>query len=291
MGGGSYSFDASATRTQVYAKSSREEIFAQRKITNLMDPKNTIRECCDSDEHPNTVPIIIALDITGSMGFIPEAFIREEMTKMMGDLYRSGIKDAQVLFMGIGDHKCDRAPLQVGQFEADDELLDKWLKDIYLEGGGGGNGGESYLLAWYYASRQTKLDATERGEKGFLFTIGDDKTHTSVSSDALSEICGDAEAFRDVSASRLLNEASQKYEVYHLNTSETWLGAEQDTQASWKEMLGDRAIMLKSYKEIANTISEIVNSKSVVPGSVSGLISNRSESVEITDDAKEEVIL
>lgn len=73
------------------------------------------------------------------MGHVPEDFIKSGMTKMMAGLYGTGLVDAQVLFMGIGDHEVDQCPLQVGQFEADDQLMDKWLKDIYLESGGGGN--------------------------------------------------------------------------------------------------------------------------------------------------------
>lgn len=34
----------------------------------ILDPKNVIRECCDTEEHPNTIPVILALDVTGSMG-------------------------------------------------------------------------------------------------------------------------------------------------------------------------------------------------------------------------------
>ena len=65
--------------------------------------------------------------------------------------------------------KCDSAPLQVGQFESSDELLDKWLTNIYFEAGGGGNGGESYALAWYFAALKTATDSMEKsvGRKAF----------------------------------------------------------------------------------------------------------------------------
>ena len=124
-------------------------------------------------------------------------------------------------FLGIGDHECDRSPLQVGQFEADDELMDKWLKSIYLEGGGGGNGGESYLLAWAFAARQTLLDATKRGKKGFLFTIGDEPNLTSLPVDAQKEIFGPNGDYKNVSDMELYAEASKTYEVYHINILET----------------------------------------------------------------------
>ena len=79
MGSGTYSAVDATTRSYEYSTKSTDQIFVQRSIKNEMDPKNTIRECCDSTEHPETVPIIIALDVTGSMGRVPDAFIREGM--------------------------------------------------------------------------------------------------------------------------------------------------------------------------------------------------------------------
>ena len=47
---------------------SSKQAFVARRIDEAMNPKNVVRECCDSEEHPNTIPIILALDVTGSMG-------------------------------------------------------------------------------------------------------------------------------------------------------------------------------------------------------------------------------
>jgi len=266
MGSGSYSVADSMMRTANFysADVSRDEIFVQRKITNDMDPANTIRECCDSEEHPNTIPIIVALDVTGSMGSIPDQFIRESMTKMMDILYRSGLRDTQVLFLGIGDHECDISPLQVGQFEADDELLDKWLKDIYLEGGGGGNAGESYLLAWYYAARNTKIDSFDkRSKKGFLFTIGDEPCLKHLPANAQKSIFGDNGIYNDITADKLLEEASEKYNVYHFNVTDTYRGSlVKDTQEGWKQRMGDRCIIGPQI-EIAEKIANIVKDNGV----------------------------
>ncbi len=261
MGHGSYSTADSMTRSMSYKSMDAAQIFSKRTLDSLMDPKDTLRECRDSQDHPETVPIIIALDVTGSMGYVPDRFIREEMTKMMASLYSGNVKDAQVLFMGIGDHECDQVPLQVGQFEADDQLLDRWLKSIYLEGGGGGNAGESYLLAWYYAARNTKLDSIEKhGKKGFLFTIGDEPTLLSVGPEGLKKVFGKGQ-FESIAASELYVEASKMYEVHHLHILETSAGSRIGTQNGWKELIGDHVHMLKSYKDIASTIAGIVTSK------------------------------
>lgn len=47
---------------------SNQDMFKARNIDSALDPKNVIRECCDTEEHPNTIPVILALDVTGSMG-------------------------------------------------------------------------------------------------------------------------------------------------------------------------------------------------------------------------------
>ena len=85
------------------------------------------------------------------MGHVPHALVQDGLPHIMETILKKGVEDPQVLFLAIGDHTCDEAPLQVGQFESSDELLDRWLTDVYLEGHGGGNDGESYMLAWYFA--------------------------------------------------------------------------------------------------------------------------------------------
>ena len=175
MGGGRFSNDAykKLRKTKDYSNKSREEIFTSRNIDAEMDPtKALVRESRDSEEHPETVSIIVALDVTGSMGFVPEHIVKEALPDLIGSLMEAGIEDPQVLFLGIGDFIYDAAPLQVGQFESSAELLDRWLTRVYLEGGGGGNNQEGYNLAHLFAARHTSIDCWEkRKQKGFLFTI------------------------------------------------------------------------------------------------------------------------
>lgn len=261
MGSGAYSFSRSVSREASYATKSTSQIFSSSSLDSAMDPKNTVRECRDSADHPKTIPIIIALDVTGSMGYVPDRFVRNEMTKMMSALFEAGVKDAQVLFIGIGDHECDHVPLQVGQFEADDQLMDKWLKAIYLEGGGGGNAGESYLLAWKYAADHTIIDSFEkRSEKGFLFTIGDEPTLKSLPSETIKSLLGTGQA-STISASELLVNARKKYHVKHLHLTETNAGSKKSTQDGWREMIGDDLIVLQSYSQIAETVASVVKGK------------------------------
>jgi hypothetical protein len=210
-----------------------------------------VREARDSAEHPNSVAIILALDVTGSMGSIPHHLVKEGLPKIMGRIIQSGTPDPQLLFLAVGDHECDNSPLQVGQFESNDELLDKWLTDVYLEGGGGGNAGESYLLAWYFAGFHTAIDCFEKREqKGFLFTIGDEPTLPAVSAAALKHIMGDGQ-YDTYSASVLLDRARELYHVFHLHIRQTSAGSNQYTMDGWKQLMGEQLIILDRHEDVS----------------------------------------
>ena len=195
MGSGTYSYTRRTSRAHNvgYDSKPREEIFRERSMNNAMSPHGVgIRESRDSEEHPESLAIILALDVTGSMGSIPHYLVKEGLPLIVDKLMKAGISNPQILFIAIGDHTCDEAPLQIGQFESSDELLDHWLTTVWLEGRGGGNDGESYMLAWYFAGKHTSIDCFEkRGQKGLLFTIGDEPCLNSIGEKTLKSIMGD----------------------------------------------------------------------------------------------------
>jgi len=265
MGGGTYSSTTRHERavTSGYYSKPKEEIFKQREINNAMNPYGiSIRESRDSVEHPNSLAIILALDVTGSMGSIPHHLVKDGLPDIMQGIMDKGIADPQLLFLAVGDHECgDRAPLQVGQFESSDELLDKWLTDVFLEGGGGSNAGESYLLAWYFAALHTSIDCLEkRGQKGFLFTIGDEPTLKSITSKRLASIMGDGQ-YETLSDGDLLAKAREKYNVYHLHITETASGGRPHVQDGWKQLMGDNVVMIHRYQQVTDTITKIVTAQ------------------------------
>ena len=264
MGGGTYSISnrtLNATTFGYHTKSTAE-LFSARSINSAMNPYGVrIRESRDSNEHPNSLAIIIALDETGSMGSVPHFLVKEGLPQIMDSIIKKGIKDPQVLFLGIGDHECDVAPLQVGQFESSDELLDKWLTDIYLEGCGGGNNGESYLLAWYFAAFHTSIDCFEkRNQKGFLFTIGDEPVLPSVPKEFLKRLMGDGQ-YDTYTAETLLAKASETYNCFHIHIKETYSGSRQHVMDGWKQLLSDNLIIAERKTEVADIISDIVTKK------------------------------
>lgn len=257
MGGGTYNFNDRNLRSQSYQKATTDQIFEQnqkRQMHPEMNPKGvTIREARDSENHPLSIPIIIALDVTASMGHIPEMLVKSGLPKIISGIIEAGLADPQIMFIAIGDHITDRAPLQISQFESGDAELDMWLTRVWLEGGGGGNYGESYSLAHYFASRHTVTDHWEkRNQKGFLFTIGDERFHENYSASAMTEIMGgESSAF---TAHQLLIEAMQKWNVFHILP-----GKEQDSsRKQWTDFLGEAAIYADDHTDIPAIITRMV---------------------------------
>ena len=258
MGYGAWSDDAYSSLKASYSSKSADEIFSHA-MSSDMDPNGVdVRESRDSDEHPNSLPIMVFLDVTGSMGRIPELIIKEKLGALMETIIENGVPDPQVFFGGIGDHYVDRAPLQVGQFESNTEGLDKWLKSIYLEGGGGGQNMESYLLAWLFAGRHTSIDSFEkRNEKGFLFTIGDEKNWGKLEVDYLKNILGYTQA-EEVTDKQLLEEAQRLYHVYHIHVNEASYRDDPNVLGYWRDMLGERLIVLNDYNAICETMATLI---------------------------------
>ena len=225
MGGGSYSYMSaharSTERTKAYShlsdSAAMEKAFTQKRIDPEMVINGKVRESRDSQEHPNSFPIIIALDTTGSMGHIPMDLIKGSFPEIMKSIIEAGIPDPQVCFVGVGDCYFDNAPVQCGQFESSDELMEKWFQKVYLEGGGGNNPGESYNLAWYFTSRHTITDSWEkRKKKGVLITIGDEPCLAEIPQSNITGLFGDG-AQSGILSSTLIEEASEQWELYHIH--------------------------------------------------------------------------
>lgn len=192
------------------------------------------------------------------MGHVPTHLIKYDFVDVMKKILEEGIECPQVCFVAYGDHKCDEAPLQIGQFEASDELMEKWLKSTWLEGHGGGNGGESTTLVYYFAARHTSCDAiTKRGKKGLLITVGDEPNHKNYPKESLSEIFGDG-LESDLTAGEIIDEARKGWDIYHINICD-YSGSRSATQNCWKELLSDHLINVESNDDskISNVIAAL----------------------------------
>lgn len=191
---------------------SAQDMFKSRHLADVLDPYGVVRECCDSEEHPETVPVILALDVTGSMGSAAVE-VAKRLNTVMTKLYDQ-TKDVEFMIMGIGDLAYDRAPIQASQFESDIRIAEQ-LDRLYFEGGGGGNAFESYTAAWYFALNNTRLDCHSRGKKGLIITMGDEPLNPYLPKDPLEASLGVSNE-KDIETRELYKEVTEKFEVYHL---------------------------------------------------------------------------
>lgn len=257
---------------------SAQEMFKQRYIAPELNPKNVIRECCDSEEHPYTRPVILALDVTGSMGGA-SVKVAKELNVIMTDLY-SKVKDVEFLIMGIGDLAYDVAPIQASQFESDIRIAEQ-LDKIYFEAGGGGNSYESYTAAWYFGLRHCKLDCWNRGKKGIIITLGDEPLNPYLPKNALSEVTGD-KLQEDVETVDLYKQVIEKYEVYHLAVNDTetsYRWHEAEIKNTFGKYLDENHLKVVNMDNLATTIVDIITNaeEAILPGIV-----NTNENGEIS---------
>lgn len=261
MGYGKWSSHAYANMQSRYRGKGRDEIFTANKFQRMdpaLDPfRLRFRESRDSEEHPESLAIGLFLDVTGSMGKIPEDLVRNQLGSLMDTMLQLGVKSPQLMFSAVGDHRCDRAPLQVGQFESSTTSINDGLSRLFLEGGGG-DAPESYLMAWQIAARHSSIDCWEkRRQKGFLFTVGDDITHNSFEASHQMRLLGYEQA-TDLSARQLLAEAQEQYEVFHIHVNQTGSRNSERVLNHWRELLGQRLLVLDDYQQLGALIATIV---------------------------------
>lgn len=256
MGGGSWT----SQDWEIYASTnisgkSATNIYSRTAIKPEFDPKGlSVRESRDSVDHPKSKAIIWGLDVTGSMHDILKGVADGLGVTVQNILDRKTIVDPQMLFCAIGDSTCDEVPFQITQFESDIRIA-KQLTDLYFEQGGGGNSFESYPLAWYFAANHTSIDCFEkRGEKGFLFTMGDDCYPKKLTKKEIKDIFGD-DVPEDIQTDALLAQVNRKYEVFHLV-----LDRHGDTSriAEWRNIMGERVIKVSNYTKIPEIIVSIL---------------------------------
>lgn len=229
MGGGSYSSSSfstyASTRGFSYSVDTDRisgHVYTSSRMKESLNPKNKIRECCNSKEHPNTVPVILALDVTGSMGRACDE-CAATLSQIMKELYNR-FEDVELMVMGVGDFECDDAPLQVSQFESDVRIAEQ-LDDIYMEHGGGGNMYESYTAPWWYGLYRTRLDCYDKqGRKGIIITMGDEPLNPSLPKNEMISYFGrpndGTQCEYAFNTDELYAKASEKFDIYHITIND-----------------------------------------------------------------------
>ena len=237
---------------------SNQDMFKAKNIDSALDPKNVIRECCDTEEHPNTIPVILALDVTGSMGQAAVE-VAKKLNVIMTKLYEK-VTDVEFLIMGIGDLACDSCPIQASQFESDIRIAEQ-LDKIYFEFGGGGNSYESYTAAWYFGSRHTKLDCLNRGRKGIIITIGDERLNPYLPKNQLEYITGD-KLQEDIETKELYHETSNKFNIYHLDVDHRSHYDADNIKSSFMNYLDENHFKVVNLNNVVDEIITIIKNES-----------------------------
>jgi hypothetical protein len=243
------------TREELYGRISKDCATKSGQRVNVEEIE--FRESRDSDTNPLSTPNIVGLDVTGSMGIIPERMTKGALgTYVEQLLQRKPITDPHICFLGIGDAtQHDRAPLQATQFEATTVVCDQ-LQDLWLEGAGGGNHFESYDLAWAFAVGKVRSDAWDkRKAKGMLFTIGDEQFPGHSNVDYIGKrVYGQVD--ENATPESLLKAAQERYNCHHIIIAEGSYASRRldEVEATWQEHLHRRALTLHDYHKVGELL-------------------------------------
>lgn len=237
----------------VKGEASASQMYKSRSLPEKLNPKNVLRECLDTEEHPMTIPVILALDVTGSMGETAVQ-VAKNINTVMTEMY-SKLRDVEFMIMGIGDLAYDDAPIQISQFESDVRIVEQ-MDQVYFEFGGGGNTYESYTSAWYMGVRHCSLDAWKRGRKGIIITLGDEELNPYLPMHGLRAATGD-DLQDDINTKDLWPEVSEKFDVYHINVDHRRYMSP-NLENTWKEYLDDEHYYSVGTNDVTSTIIEII---------------------------------
>lgn len=271
MGHGSYSHEAHEALLRGRKSAPNQAVFKQVECHPLMNPKGVrVRECRDSAEHPNSLGVVFALDVTGSMGAIPRLLATEQLPKFMKLLEDCKVPDPQLLFMAVGDATCDRAPLQVGQFESTAQLMDQWLTWTYLEGGGGPGIQESYELGLYFLAQHTEMDCVvKRGKRGYMFMTGDELPYPSVSKHVVEAVTGDR-LDDDLKVEEVVAELQKSFVPFFLIPDQE---RRRRCERRWRDLLGDHVLCLDDPADVCYASAGAVLLNERIVKDVDGLAS------------------
>ena len=233
------------------------QIYKVRRLSKELDPLNIMRECCDSEEHPNTLPVIIGIDVTGSMGSAAME-VAASINNILTELYKE-VADVEFAIMGIGDSYYDTAPCQISQFESDVRIA-QWLDEIYFEAGGGPNAFESYSYAWYMGAKHTKLDCWKRGKKGIIITIGDEILNPYIEGESIRNDIGDDCQTETLSTADIYAMVKDKYNLYHIHIEHGYSSSERAERVkdSFSTFLPAQNIYTSKVENLSKVITGII---------------------------------
>lgn len=208
------------------------------QIHEDLDVKGKKRAAHDSAVHPNTTPVAIAMDLTGSLGDNPRHFLVQAATLMATLQGENVVPDVTVCPVGFGDHFDSQAQFtpQVGQFEAG-VSLDEWVRKMIMHEGGGGSGEESSeMVLWYFANRVDLHSVKRRRERGYLFLITDERCYEKAYKHLIKEVFG-VNVPNDVPIEDVIAQVRKNFVVIVLIPRSTQHGRDPEYINFWRNLL------------------------------------------------------
>lgn len=231
------------------------------KIHPSLDPKRipnkpfSLLESRDSAEHPMSLAIVLAFDVTGSN--IRNAEIaQQKLPELMGKLLER-VTDPQIAIWSNDDARSSTTShnaIQMSDFESDNRIDDS-IRSLWLTSNGGGNGGESYDLILYAAARKTVTDCWDkRGRKGYLFLYADERFFEEVSIDDVNRIFGDCIEV-DVPIESMIAEVKERWNIKILWPSTGYRNAREQ----YVRLFGEECVeTLESPNDLCEKVATIV---------------------------------
>ena len=192
----------------------------------IVDPRKHVRS--DSKN-----PLIIAVDVTGSMSTWPfEIFDRLPLLFNTLSQYR---EDLEICFVAIGDGRVDRWPLQATSFASGFDL-EQLLGSLYGEGAGG-DAAESYGLFAHWVNTHVSVPNTE--EPPFLIVFGDVYMHPEINPYELFKVLGEKSG-QAIDSLAAWKKVTATWNTWFLRRPTGKQGDKVDQQ--WAEAIGEKKI-------------------------------------------------
>lgn len=239
-----------------------EQAALTKQVNQMLDPKRInkkpamILESCDSAEHPESLPVIITFDVTGSN--YQNAVIAQQLLPDLMDRLCKDITNPQIAVWANDDYETSgEACIQVSDFESDNRIDDA-IRATWLVSLGGGNDHESYDLLLYCAARKTKLDSLDkRGKKGYMLMYADEPFTSKVSKRQVKDVFGDG-IEKDIPIADIIKEVQDKYELFILWPHRGYAHA----RKQYIELVGaDRVLTVQDPHHLIETIASTIISE------------------------------
>lgn len=236
------------------SSSNANQTFSNNTINSKYDAKYiNVRESFDSEDSPESTPVIIGFDVTGSMGYLAQEIATNSLNEtIMKILTEKPVSNPHMMCAAF---TMPGKPLQVTQFEADIRVVEQLLE--FVLGGGNPFAGDNIL--WYFAAKHTKTDCNDkRGKKGFLIGIGDEICGTDrniLSEAAISEMFNES-VNKDITFDEALAMAQEKYEIIHITVGPDYRFGFGQSHDGWKNALPGRCAKL--HQDNIDCLSDVI---------------------------------